>query len=247
MLKAIIIEDNEQHNQWLRSLLKPYANEIAVVGEANSKVEAIRIITLNTPDVVFLDIQLQGCDGFDIIQSLDRIDFKIIFTTSFDTYAVRALRLSAMDYLIKPINKDEFDQAIKRLLLSYVDDTQKKKIDVLINNISQVKKLALPFQTLIKFVNLDDIIRCQADSNYTWFYLTDGNKLLVTKCLKEYEDLLEPSGFFRVHQSHIINLKYISEFKRECGGIVVMEDSTEIFIARRRKDLFLMAIDRYQK
>jgi two-component system, LytTR family, response regulator len=246
MLKAVIIEDTEQDKQWLKILLEPYRDEIMIVGEADSRTEALKLIPQCKPDVVFLDIQLKEGDGFDVIQSLKSIDFKIIFTTSFETYAIRAIRLSALDYLIKPIEKELFDLAIQRLLTDLTDIAQKKKIEVLINNFNQVKKVALPAQNSIKFINIDTIVRCLSDSNYTWFYLSDGSKLLVCRCLKEYEELLEPFGFFRVHQSHLINLKYIAELKKECGGIVVMEDSVEIFVARRRKDQLLAAINGMQ-
>lgn len=247
MLKAVIIEDTDQDRQWLNSLLEPYKTDIAVVGEADNLPEAIRIITALKPDVVFLDVQIKGGDGFDVLRALDTVDFKIIFTTSFDTFAVRAIRLSALDYLVKPLVKEEFDHAINRLLSEATESAQNKQIEVLVNNLRQVKKLALPAQNSIKFVDIDNIIRCQADSNYTWFFLTNGNKLLVTKCLKEFEEMLEPSGFCRVHQSHLINLRYISEFKKESGGIVVMEDSEEIYVARRRKDILLAAISGFRK
>jgi two-component system LytT family response regulator len=246
MLKAVIIEDTEQDKQWLKILLDPYRDEIMVVGEADTHTEALKLIPVCKPDVVFLDIQLKEGDGFDILQSLKSIDFKIIFTTSFEAYAVRAIRLSALDYLIKPIEKGLFDHAIRRLLTDLTDSAQNKKIEVLINNINQVKKVALPAQTSIKFVNIDTIVRCLSDSNYTWFYLSNGTKLLVCKCLREYEEILEPFGFFRVHQSHLINLKYVVELKKESGGIVVMEDSTEISVSRRRKDLLLSAINGMQ-
>ena len=219
MIKAVIIEDTDQAIQWLKSLLDPYKNEIEVIGDADNLQEAVRTITVLKPHVVFLDVQIKGGDGFDVIQAISTIDFKIIFTTSFDTFAVRAIRLSALDYLVKPIAKDEFDNAISRLLSDASESAQNKQIEVLVNNLRQVKKLALPAQNSIRFVDIENIIRCQADSNYTWFFLTNGNKLLVTKCLKEFEEMLEPSGFCRVHQSHLINLRYISEFKKESGEI----------------------------
>lgn len=247
MLKSVIIEDTDQDKQWLKSLLEPYKNEITVVGEADNLPEAIRTISMLKPDVVFLDVQIKGGDGFDVIQALGPIDFKIIFTTSYDTFAVRAIRLSALDYLVKPVGKAEFDNAIGRLLSGLTERAQNKQIEVLVNNLRQVNKLALPAQNSIRFVDIDRIIRCQADSNYTWFFLTNKSKLLVTKCLKEFEEILEPSGFCRIHQSHLINLRYISEFKKESGGIVVMEDSEEIYVARRRKDILLAAISGFRK
>ncbi len=246
MLKAVIVEDTDQDKQWLKSLLVPWHDEIKVVGEADTCTEAINLINQSQPDVVFLDIQLKQGDGFDVLQALNPIDFKIIFTTSFETFAIKAIRLSALDYLVKPIEKELFDQALRRLLSEFSDTAQKKKIEILISNISQVKKIALPAQNAIKFVNIDNIVRCMADSNYTWFYLSDGSKILVCKCLKEYEELLEPCGFFRVHQSHLINIRYIMEFKKECGGVLVMEDLEEIHVARRRKDLLLAAINGLQ-
>jgi two-component system LytT family response regulator len=246
MLKAVIIEDTDQDKQWLKSLLVPWHEKITIVGEADTRTEAINLINRCQPDVVFLDIQLKEGDGFDVLQALMPIDFKIIFTTSFETYAIKAIRLSALDYLVKPIEKEVFDQAFRRLLSDFTDNAQKKKIEVLISNISQVKKIALPAQNSIKFVNIDNIVRCMADSNYTWFYMSDGSKILVCRCLKEYDELLEPYGFLRVHQSHLINFRYILEFKKECGGILVMEDSEEIYVARRRKDLLLAAINEMQ-
>jgi two-component system LytT family response regulator len=246
MLKAVIIEDTDRDKQLLKSLLAPWHEEITVAGEAGTRTEAIDLINRCRPDVVFLDIQLKEGDGFEVLEALVPIDFRIIFTTSFETYAIRAIRLSALDYLVKPIEKEVFDQALRRLLSDFTDHAQKKKIEVLISNISQVKKIALPAQNSIKFVSIDNIVRCMAESNYTWFYLADGGRILVCRCLKEYEELLEPFGFFRVHQSHLVNLRYILEFKKECGGVLVMEDSAEIHVARRRKDLLLAAINRLQ-
>ncbi len=238
-MKAYIVDDNPNDRQVLKQLLANYHDHIAIAGEAESVNEAYNYLTLNTPDVVFLDIQLQDGLGFDLLIKITNINFKVIFTTSHDEYAIRAIKFSALDYLLKPLDQNQFESAIARLLKECDDTVYFRKIEALLGNINEFNKIALPSANSIRFIPIENIIRCEADCNYTWFFLKSGEKILVSRSLKEYDELLEPLHFFRVHQSHLINLKYVAAFNKSDGGVVVMDDHAEIMVARRRKDQLL--------
>ncbi len=239
MLKAIIIDDKETHRQNLRELLVPYSAHISIAGEADGVSTGLSAIENHNPDVVFLDIELTDGDGFDLLAKINEPGFSIIFITGFDDQAIRAIRLSALDYITKPIDPELFDKAITKLLKQHSTKTTQQKVSSLLANLNQFDKIALPGLEVTRFVSIDSIMRCESEGNYTWFFFKDGSKLLVSKNLKEYEDLLEPFRFFRVHQSHLINLKYVAGFKKSEGGIVIMEDGAEVYVARRRKDQLL--------
>jgi two-component system LytT family response regulator len=238
-MNAYIVDDNPNDRQVLKRLLAKYQNDLSIVGEAEGVNQAYDYLAFNTPDVVFLDIQLQDGLGFDLLLKLKTIKFKVIFTTSHDEYAIRAIKFSALDYLLKPLDQDQLDTVIAKLLKESDDLLYFKKIEELLSNINEFSKIALPSANSIRFIPIENIIRCEADCNYTWFFLKSGEKILVSRSLKEYDELLEPLHFFRVHQSHLINLKYVAAFNKSDGGVFVMDDHAEIIVARRRKDQLL--------
>ncbi|MFZ4547434.1 MAG: LytR/AlgR family response regulator transcription factor [Bacteroidales bacterium] len=238
-MNAYIVDDNPNDRQVLKRLLAKYHNDLSIVGEAEGVNQAYDYLAFNTPDVVFLDIQLQDGLGFDLLLKLKTIKFKVIFTTSHDEYAIRAIKFSALDYLLKPLDQDQLDTVIAKLLKESEDLLYFKKIEELLSNINEFSKIALPSANSIRFIPIENIIRCEADCNYTWFFLKSGEKILVSRSLKEYDELLEPLHFFRVHQSHLINLKYVAAFNKSDGGVLVMDDHAEIIVARRRKDQLL--------
>jgi len=238
-MNAYIVDDNPNDRQVLKQLLAKYQNDLSIVGEAEGVNQAYDYLAFNTPDVVFLDIQLQDGLGFDLLLKLKTIKFKVIFTTSHDEYAIRAIKFSALDYLLKPLDQDQLDTVIAKLLKESDDLLYFKKIEELLSNINEFSKIALPSANSIRFIPIENIIRCEADCNYTWFFLKSGEKILVSRSLKEYDELLEPLHFFRVHQSHLINLKYVAAFNKSDGGVLVMDDHAEIIVARRRKDQLL--------
>ena len=244
MLKALIVDDELMGCQALKKMLEPYANQIFVLPFCHSAEEAIRAIQVLAPDLVFLDIHMPGKSGFDMLDSLEKINFEVIFTTGFDHYAVKAFKIGAVDYLLKPVDMDELETAIQRA----TERIQNKKtsapnVEVLLQNLrggqSENMQIALPTQEGIFYVPIKEILRCESDANYTMFYFVGRKKIMVSKNLKEYEELLSPYHFVRVHNQYLINLRHVKKYIKGEGGTVVMNDDAQIEVARRRKDDFL--------
>jgi two-component system LytT family response regulator len=240
MIKAVIIEDEANNRENLRLALASYCPDIKLVGEADSALSGMDLIRQKQPDLVFLDIAMPNGNGFDLLESLERINFNIIFVTAFDQYALRAIKFAAVDYLLKPIDVLELKKAVNRVLDKRRREQKNDRLQVLLDNLQQQEqKIALPQTDHIEFVPVHSIIRCRGDRNYTHFYLRDGRHLLVSRTLKEYADLLEKSNFYRVHQSHLVNLDCIKKYSKRDGGTVVTIDEEIIPVARARKDQLL--------
>jgi two-component system LytT family response regulator len=193
----------------------------------------------NKPDIVFLDVEMPGSSGFDFLKQLKEINFEIIFTTAYGQYAVQAIRFSALDYLMKPIVVEDLVEAVKRAGNKIKGQHQREKIDALLNNIKYLntdKKIALPTLSGLEFVTLGNIIRCESDNTYTIFYMSDKRKIVVSKSIGEYEELLGDYHFLRVHQSHLVNLRYVKSYQKGEGGLIVMEDNSAVDVSRRRKE-----------
>ncbi|MBL7138436.1 MAG: response regulator transcription factor [Bacteroidales bacterium] len=243
MYKAIIIDDEKKGRSVIAGLLhRLYRDEIQIVAEADSVETAFIKIKKHHPDVLFLDIQLPDGTGFDLLEKVPQIDFFIIFITAYEQYAIKAFKFSALDFLLKPIDEDELIHAIEKLKKEHQSKTFRDKLDVLLKNRNGYEKIALPSQDGIRFVRIRDIVRCESDSNYTRFYLIQHEKILVTRTLKEYEELLCSEKFFRIHQSHLINLAYVEKYKKGEGGTVIMEDGSEVEVSRRKKEQFLQVL-----
>jgi len=242
-IKAIIVDDEANNRENLRLALANYCKEVKIIGEADSAITALDVIKAQSPDLVFLDIAMPLGDGFQLLESLDTINFDIIFVTAYNQYAIRAIKFCAIDYLLKPIDALELKQAVNRVLANQEKKQQQQKLELLLSSrLETPKKIALPQSDHVEFVALSDIIRCQGEKNYTWFYLQDGRKLLVSQTLKEYVGLLEDAHFFRVHQSHLINLQQIKKYSRRDGGYVVMTDKEIVPVARSRKEALQLAL-----
>jgi two-component system LytT family response regulator len=237
VIKAIIIDDIEQARITLKKDLQVYAPDVQVIGEANGVVEGAKLLKSAKPDVLFLDIQMQDGSGFDLLDIIKEINFKIIFITASDAHAIKAFRYAAIDYLMKPVDPDELVAALKKLRDERVNESEKYKLlnDTLKNTSKAHEKLALHTQDKIHIVNIADIIRCESSINYTEFFFSNAKKLLVTKTLKEFEDLLSEQGFYRVHQSHLINTKYIKEFVKTDGGYLIMNDGSNVPVSTRKR------------
>jgi two-component system, LytTR family, response regulator len=237
MMKAIIIDDIEQARNTLKKDLEVYAPDVQVIGEANGVVEGAKLLKSIKPDVLFLDIQMQDGSGFDLLDILKEINFRIIFITASDAHAIKAFRYAAIDYLLKPVDPDELVTALKKLRDEKVNESEKYKLlnDTLKNNSKIHEKLALHTQDKIHIVNISDILRCESSVNYTEFHFSNAKKLLVTKTLKEFEDLLSDQGFYRVHRSHLINTKYIKEFVKTDGGYLIMNDGSNVPVSTRKR------------
>ena len=224
MIKAVLVDDIPQALQLLRNDIENHCPEIEIIGEAKSVVEGAKVLRNLNPDVVFLDIELQDGTGFDILEILGDISFKIIFTTASDEHAIRAFRFSAIDYLLKPIDPSELKEAVKKIQQN--TPNSKERIDLLLDVVKDKKgpkRLALHTLEKIQVVEIAEIVRCESSGNYTTFYFSDGKNLLVTKTLKEYDKMLNEHEFVRVHQSHLINAIHIREYIKTEGGYIVMK------------------------
>lgn len=239
-LRALIVDDEANNRENLRLALDAYCPEVEVVAEADSALTALDRIKEVRPDLVFLDIAMPLGSGFDLLESLPRIDFEIIFVTAYDQYAIRAIKFAAVDYLLKPINALELKQAVERVQIKRQQQQSQGQLQALLHNLQQQeKKIALPQSDHIEFVAVNSIIRCRGDRNYTHFYLKDGRELLVSRTLKEYVDLLDDSSFFRVHQSHLVNLDCVQKYRKRDGGMLITTDGAKIPVARARKEELL--------
>lgn len=242
MLKSIIVDDELKSRETLKKMITTYCEGIEVVASCQSVDEAIQSINSLKPDLVFLDVQMQGETGFDLLSKLDSIKFEVIFTTAHSEYALRALRSSAIDYLLKPIDIGDLQKAVVK-----VENKQEyhftKRLEQLLQNLKATNpenyKLAIPISDGLIFIKANEILYCKASGNYTEIFMNDGKKHLVTRQLKEYEDILESMDFFRIHHSFLINLNCIKSYVRGDGGYVIMSDNTTIDVSRRKKEAFM--------
>ena len=243
MHKAIIIDDNDNSRVTLAHDLQQYCPQIQIIGEANSVKTGIVAILEKKPDVVFLDIELGDGLGFDILEAISTIDFQIIFTTGLDSYGIKAIKFSALDYLLKPIDPDELVKAVSKLDKNIKKDSIKNNISLLLDNLRDIrpgnKRIALSSADKVHMVNINDIIRCESQGSYTIFFLKSKEQIVVTKNLKEYETLLEEYSFVRVHHSHLINFAYLKEYVKKEGGYAVMTDNSQVPVSFRQKNNLL--------
>lgn len=248
-MKTLIIEDELQAISALKAELATHCPQVDVIDAARTVSDAIKKIKLHNPDLIFLDIQLADGLGFDIIENFKDHNFKIIFTTAYSQYAIKAIRFSALDYLLKPIDALELIHAVEKAE-SINKSSEWMKIQTLISNFTQApqkKKIALQTSEGINIYELDNIISCSADRNYTELHLTNGKKVLYSKTLKEFEDLLINSGFERIHHSHIINLNHMVSFINKDGGYAKMSDNSEIPVSQRKRAQLIDALNKINR
>jgi len=242
MIKAIIVDDEQHCIDRLTSLLKTHhAVTIELVASAVSVKDGIKAIAAYQPDLIFLDVQIHDRTGFDLLRECGKINFKIIFTTAYDRFAIQAIKFSAIGYLLKPIDEDDLAEALCKLKETSVENIS-LMAGVIENNLNQPikkKRLTIPTGNELLFLNIDEIVRCHSDVNYTTIYKNDKQKIVVAKTLKEFEELLVDQDFFRVHNSDLINLAFIKSYNKGKGGSVVLQDGTELEVSTRRKDDFL--------
>lgn len=242
MKTAIIIDDESNSIDLLEYEINQIDKELKVIGKCNDARNAAKMITENNPDIVFLDIEMPWFSGFEVLDQLDEITFKIIFVTAYDQYAIKAFRYFAFDYLLKPVDRKSLQETLNRINndVEKVDQADLKSILSFIQKKDNFgEKIALPSQDGYEFFNTDEIIRCQADSNYTQVFMINGKMIMVSKTLKLLEERLSESNFLRIHQSHLINLKHIVSYCKTDGGEVKMGDGMEIPISRQKRKLFL--------
>jgi two-component system LytT family response regulator len=246
MLRAIVIDDIDSIRTKNIDLIKSHCPNIAIIGQANSVKSGVSLIKQIVPDLVFLDVEMPDGTGFDLLQMLNPIQFKVIFITGYEDFAIRAFRFSAIDYLLKPLDPIELVEAVNKAEESMHKEVLELKLNTLFSNLERPKnlqKLVLKTAEKIYSVNIQDIINCESDKNYTTFYFINAPKLVVSTTLKEYETLLKPFNFFRAHQSHLINMLYFDHFiKTDGGNTIVMKNKNKIPLATRKKEEFLTLI-----
>ncbi len=245
MIKSVIIDDELKSRESLQILLQDFIGNVEVAALCQNVAEGIEAIHTHQPDVIFLDIQMQRETGFDLLAKISPIQFEVIFTTAHSEYAIKAFRFSAIDYLLKPIDIEELRRSVEKVEKKLTGNIS-LRLEQLIQNLkagpSQRYKLALPSNDGLVFVKVADIIYCEASSNYTNIYMDDGKKYVVSRTLKEYEDLLEDQNFFRIHNSYLINLNSLKKYVRGDGGYVVMNNDVSLDVSKRKKESFLSRI-----
>lgn len=239
MIRAVIIDDEINNQELISNLLKSYAENVQVVGMANSVETAYKTINEHNPDLIFLDIQMPDGRGFDLLKKFEKINFKIIFVTAHQEFAIEAFKYSALDYILKPLAPANLLAAVKKMEDTMSSEELNLKLKTLLNNIAEPiknkKKIVLKTMERIYSVDLDDIIRFESDGGYTKVYLVDGKRIMVSKTMKEYDDLLMDAGFLRVHHSHLINMNHLFCFEK-AEGHVVMKDDSIVPVSNRKKD-----------
>lgn len=245
MLTAIIIDDELKGRIALRQKLQDYCPEIQLAGEAENGETGLSLIEKANPNIVFLDIEMPRMNGFEMLHRLKDKSFHLIFTTAYDQYAIKAIKYAAFDYLLKPVDIEELRSVVKRLQEQPSRTGTQQKLMVLEENFhpkNALSKIAIPSLDGLLFFNISDIIHLEAHSNYTALYFINHPKLLASRTLKEFEDMLPPDIFFRTHHSHIINLHYIKRYIKGDGGQIEMQNGNFVDVARRKKEEFLKTI-----
>jgi two-component system LytT family response regulator len=243
-IKALIVDDESNSRLTLKNMLLNFCQGVDVVGLAASVKEAHHLASSLHPDVVFLDIEMPKENGFQLLEYYDDVPFEVVFTTAYDQYAVKAFRFSAVDYLLKPIDLEELRDAIEKIAKKNVNQ-RKQHFDTLQHNISnRIQKIALPTLEGFIFIDIEDILYCEASNNYTVFHSQKNGKIIVSKTLKEYDELLSSYNFFRVNRSFLINMAYIQEYKKARTPIIVMKNGTPITLSATRRKGFLDKLGR---
>jgi len=242
-LKAVIVEDELASRETLTAYLEKYCPDVELLAEADSVKSGLEIITLHKPDVVFLDIEMPYGNAFDLLEQIPDVDFEVVFVTAYSNYAIKALNLSASYYILKPISIDELIRAVEKIKANRSKEEVSIHSKILLDNIQEVNKpnhkIVLPLLNGFEVVHVRDIIRCQANDNFTEFYLKDGSKKLISRTLKFYEELLKEFDFIRVHKSHLINFQYVTKYLKGKGGQVEMSDGSTVDVSVNRKADFL--------
>lgn len=244
-MRAIIVDDERDCCEVLTMLLNRYCPEVKVDAVCYSAEDAIQAIASHSPHLVFLDIEMPHMNGFKLLEALPSINFDIIFTTSYDQYAIKAIRFSALDYLLKPIDREELQIAVKKAtgrLLHPLPQQLEILMQKFHNQVNKVNRIALPTMEGLQLIAIDSIISCASSSNYTILSMKENQKLTVSRTLKDIEEMLEEHNFLRVHHSYLVNVNEIRKYIRGEGGSVVMSDGSAVDVSRSKKDLLLKKI-----
>ncbi|MDX9846057.1 MAG: LytTR family DNA-binding domain-containing protein [Tenuifilaceae bacterium] len=241
-LKAVIIDDQEDIRSINRTLLSQNFPDIDVVGEADGVDSGIELILKSNPDLVLLDIEIKGGTGFNILQKIRPYNFMVIFITAFDEFAIKAIKFSAIDYILKPVNETEFCSAIENAITTYEKNKVAMQVQNLLDHVEDKgknRKIVLRTMESIFLVDLEEVLYCESDNSYTTFYLSDCKQILVSKGIKEYEQMLSPFRFFRPHQRYLVNLNHVERIDKNDGGSIILKNKASIPISHRRKQALM--------
>ncbi len=247
-LKVVIIEDEKHSRETLKSMLEEFCKDVKVIATASSVSEGVKVLSIYSPDVVFLDIELQSGLGFDVLTQIKDPTFEVIFTTAFEKYAIKAIKFSSLDYLLKPIDLSELQDAVEKARDRMDTNVYRQQIDTLMQSLAKEnhkqEKICLATTAGMEFIAIEDIVICKADGSYTSFVLKNKNTLMVSKHLKEYENLLGEYQFMRVHNSYVINLNEVKKYVKSDGGYIIMSNDMHVSISPRKKDELMEAMKR---
>jgi two-component system, LytTR family, response regulator len=248
MIKTLIIEDEQKSLDMLAGIIQKNCPDLDVVGLARNVKEGVEMVEALKPDLVFLDISMPDGSGFDLLEKVAGHKFELIFATASDQYAIRAIKYSACDYLLKPIDIEELKVAVEKVVSKKKAIPNMENLQFLIQHLKRAdenfQKITLPTGNAYEIVNIKDIVRCEADGSYTTFYLIDKRKLMISAGLKHYEELLPEGEFIRVHHHHLINMNHVVRFLKEDGGYAIMSDGSKIEISRRKKEAFMEKLNK---
>lgn len=240
-MKTVLVDDEINALEMLEWMLQKNCPEVEIVAMCDSPLDALEKIKALKPDVIFLDIEMPQLNGFDLLERLGKHESDVIFTTAYNQFAIKAFKVCALDYLLKPIDPEDLKAAVQKAAQKK-NTVNQEQLDLLLSYMKpekpKSKRIALTASDHLVFVETEKIIYCESDSNYTIFFLTDGQKIIVSKTLKDVEEILEGTDFFRVHASYLINMKHVSKFTRGDGGYVVMSNNQHITVSRKKKDEF---------
>jgi two-component system LytT family response regulator len=249
-LKTVIVDDEQDAVEFINSIIGEYCSALEVVGKANNVAQGVSVINEKKPDLVFLDVEMPNGTGFDLLSQFPEKDFEVVFITAFNHYAIKAIKFSAVDYILKPINIKEFIEAVDRVIKKHSErrSSGNENLRILMENLRSAtpSRLAIPTSDGMEYLNPKEIIRIEADRSYSWFFINGNRKILVSKHLKEFQELLSDRYFFRPHNSHLINLKFVRKYIRKEGGYIEMTDSSVIPVSRNRKDIFLAIMAKFK-
>jgi two-component system LytT family response regulator len=245
-MRAILIDDEVSNLENLRTLLEKHCPQVSIMATAQNVSDGVDAIKKYPPHLVFLDIQMGEQTGFDVLKLLPTRNFEVIFVTAYDQYGIQAVKFAALDYLLKPIDIDELINSVNKAEHKLATQIQTSQLDFLLQQLKKpethVSKIALQMQSEIRYVTLSEIIRCEADNTYTHFFLSSNERILVSKSLKEYADLLRPNGFIRTHQSHLVNPKYVKSWLKEDGGVLLLTSGEKIPVSKPNKEAVRQAL-----
>ncbi len=245
-MRAIIIDDEKHCREGLAILLEKYCPQVELLADFGDTNSALKFIDGQKPELIFLDIEMPGMNGFELLEACPERNFEVVFTTAYNEYAIKAIRHSALDYLLKPVNKNELMEAVERVKAGKASETS-SRVDKLLDLLSNKKglgKIALPTMEGLIVINVSEILYCESESAYTRFFMTDKRCITVSKVLKDAEALLEDKGFCRVHHSYVINLAYVQRYIRGDGGEVIMSGGKNIPVSRTKRQEFLSKLER---